>query len=93
MGKKKKGPSAWAKKMDQRYVSKAELSNEAKTALKALVKANIVLEQGIDRAFGDAVAAKLGPKFVTRLRNTAKRRQMSPRQYANSILCKPKGKK
>lgn len=91
--KKKKGPSKRSKAADQRYVSKAELKDEDKKKLKALVARNIALEQSIDKAFDISVKTGIGKRFLTRLRNTARRRQMTPRQYVNAILVKPKGKK
>ncbi len=99
MGKKaakkkaKKKVSKRSKAMDQKYVAKAEVDSAAKKWLKSAIKANQEAEAKVAKDFEALVKKQFGPKFWTRLVNTAKRRQMQPRQYANAILVKPTGTK
>ena len=89
----KKTPSAWSKKLDQRYVAKREMTNESRQLLKNCLAAAAKAEAAVPKDFDTALAKVLGAKFVTRLRNSSKRRLMTPRQYAGAILIKPVGKK
>jgi len=75
-------PSARSKKLDQLYISKAELKkNKQVQALKRLVS----LAHG---EFGFGCADDIGKLFYRRLLKTAKRAKMKPLHYAERVLLK-----
>jgi len=89
----KKAPSARSKKLDQLYVAKAEMTNDGRKLLKVILADAAKAEAAVPKDFEALISKNFGPKFVTRLRNSSKRRQMTPRQYAGAILVKPVGTK
>lgn len=91
--KKKKGQTARGKAADQRSVAKAEVDDKAKAFLRGAIKANLEAENQVPASFKASVEKTLGTRFYKRLVYSSNRRQMTPRQYANAILVKAKGKK
>ena len=75
-------PSARAKKLDQLYVSKAEIKKNKQ--IKAL-KGAVAYAQW---AFKDECDESFTSQFWNRLVKTAKRRKMTPLQYAEKVLLK-----